>query len=100
MTSNDAAFARAQAEYDAMEPPEPKFTAETRVLHVSVWLTYDDSDAQDEDETIEAVQTPSQAEQAVQRVLMRHLAERPAKVEATDATYMSERESEDYGWGS
>lgn len=82
--------------------PEPR---ETVVLRCVVYLTYDGRPPEDEDdEGIEAEQSPFQAEKDIARVLNpRHpgggwkhdgLTLAPDKIEVVDAEYMSVAESE------
>ncbi len=101
MTTNDAAFARAQAEYDAQEPPEGEYAGETLFLRAVVWLRYDPHDAQGEDEMIDAVMPPFEAEKAIAAQLGRQarpwfLEHTPDALEVVDAEYMSEAEANNY----
>lgn len=83
-----------RADYIAVgeiEPPPAEH--ETRVLRVTVYLTYGPS--QDpHDESIEDAQSPFEAEQDIERVLFERLKYRVDEVVAVDAQYMSEEESE------
>lgn len=89
-------FARAQADYDNATPPEPEVQGGMRVLRVVVYLTYDDREIRHEDEAIDEVQSPFEAEQDIKRVLSRErngLEYKPYLIECVDAKYMTQAES-------
>jgi len=105
----DNGFAKAQADYDAQMPPEDGLAPiPTRVLRAVVYLTYDGSDAEDEDdEGVEGEMSPSMMEQDIQRVLRpwdwvgrleRNRMLYPAdNIEVVDAEWMSPEEADNYG---
>ncbi len=74
---------------------EPDFEGETRVLRAVIYLTYEPHGAQSEDEMIDAVQSPYQAEKDIARILERglRLEYQPDSIEVVDAQYMSEAEA-------
>jgi len=105
----DNGFAKAQADYDAQMPPEDELAPiPTRVLRAVVYLTYDGSDAEGEDdEGIEGEASPASMAQDIQRVLTpmtgfgelkRSRMVYPAdSIAVTDAEWMSPEEADNYG---
>lgn len=105
----DNGYAKAQADYDAQMPPEFDLAPiPTRVLRAVVYLTYDGSDAEDEDdEGVEGEASPWMMEQDIQRVLspkdwlgglkfnrMHYSAD---NIEVVDAEWMSPEAADNYG---
>ena len=90
-------------------PPEGDLAPiETRVLRAVVYLTYDGSDAEDEDdEGVEGEMSPSMMEQDIQRVLsqkdwvgglkLNRLLYPADNIEIVDAEWMSPEEADNYG---
>jgi len=105
----DSGFARAQADFDAQIPPEGELAPfPTRVLRAVVWLTYEGTTPEDEDEqSVEEEMSPSMMEQDIQRVLspkdwvgglkLNRMLYPPDNIEVDDGAWMSVEDADNYG---